>query len=75
MRWGSLRGRRDALQRTGIIGWNVRQTFFQRRAGLVSLTATTAAGRQSYEILDLPETWAAGFADAAVPGLVSQFLT
>ncbi len=74
MRWGSLRGRRDALQRTGIIGWNVRQTFFQRRAGLVSLTATTAAGRQSYEILDLPEEWAAGFADAAVPGLVSQFL-
>ncbi|MCW2752663.1 MAG: rane-flanked domain, partial [Marmoricola sp.] len=70
MRWGSLRGRRDALQRTGIIGWNVRQTFFQRRAGLVSLTATTAAGRQSYEILDLPEDWAAGFADAAVPGLI-----
>ncbi len=74
MRWGSLRGRRDALQRSGIIGWNVRQTFFQRRAGLVSLTATTAAGRQSYEILDLPEEWAAGFADAAIPGLVNQFL-
>ncbi len=74
LRWGSWRGRRDALQRTGIIGWNVRQTFFQRRAGLVSLKATTAAGRQSYEILDLPEEWAAGFADAAVPGLVSQFL-
>ncbi|MCW2755227.1 MAG: Bacterial rane flanked domain protein, partial [Marmoricola sp.] len=45
----------------------------QRRAGLVSLTATTAAGRQSYEILDLPEDWAAGFADAAVPGLIGQF--
>ena len=74
IRWGSLRGRRDALQRTGIIGWNIRQTFFQRRAGLVSLTATTAAGQQSYEILDLPEQWATDFADAAVPGLVAQFL-
>ncbi|MCZ4498396.1 MAG: rane-flanked domain [Marmoricola sp.] len=74
IRWGSLRGRRDALQRTGIIGWNVRQTFFQRRAGLVSLTATTAAGQQSYEILDVPEAIGVGFADEAVPGLVSQFL-
>jgi putative membrane protein len=75
IRWGSLRGRRDALQRTGIIGWNIKQTFFQRRAGLVSLTATTAAGRQSYEILDLPEQMAVTFAVAAVPGLLEQFLT
>lgn len=74
VRWGSLRGRRDALQRTGIIGWNVRQSFFQRRAGLVSLTATTAAGQQSYEILDVPEATAVALADAAVPGLVSQFV-
>jgi len=74
MRWGCFRGRRDALQRTGIIGWNVRQTFFQRRAGLVSLTATTAAGRQSYEILDVEEGAAVALADAAIPGLVSQFL-
>jgi putative membrane protein len=74
VRWGSLRGRRDALQRTGIIGWNIRQSWFQRRAGLVSLTATTAAGQQSYEILDIPESTAVALADAAVPGLVGQFL-
>jgi putative membrane protein len=74
IRWGSLRGRRDALQRSGIIGWNIRQTFFQRRAGLVSLTATTAAGQQSYEILDVPETTSTALADRAVPGLVAQFL-
>jgi putative membrane protein len=74
VRWGSLRGRRDALQRTGIIGWNLRQSFFQRRAGLVSLTATTAAGQQSYEILDVPEATAIALADEAVPGLVSQFV-
>ncbi len=42
---GSLAGRRDAVQRTGIIGWNIRQSLFQRRAGLVTLCATTAAGR------------------------------
>ena len=75
VRWGSLRGRRDALQRSGIIGWNLRQSWFQRRAGLVSLTATTAAGQQSYEILDVPEGIAVALADAAVPGLVGQFLS
>ena len=74
VRWGSLRGRRDVLERSGIIGWNIRQSWFQRRAGLVSLTATTAAGQQSYEILDIPEQAAIALADAAVPGLVSQFL-
>jgi len=74
IRWGSLRGRRDALQRTGIIGWNIRQSFFQRRAGLVSLTATTAAGQQSYEILDVPEATAIALADEAVPGLLTPFL-
>jgi putative membrane protein len=74
VRWGSIRGRRDALQRTGIIGWNIRQSFFQRRAGLVSLTATTAAGQQSYEILDIPEAMAVTLAHAAVPGLLSEFV-
>ncbi len=74
IRWGSLRGRRDALQRSGIIGWNLQQSWFQRRAGLVSLTATTAAGQQSYEILDVPEAVAVALAAEAVPGLVSQFL-
>ncbi|HET8603200.1 MAG TPA: PH domain-containing protein [Marmoricola sp.] len=70
----SLRGRRDALQRTGIIGWNIRQTFFQRRAGLVTLTATTAAGAQAYHAVDVPEGLAVALADAAVPGLLTPFL-
>ncbi len=74
VRWGSLRGRRDVLQRTGIIGWNIQQSWFQRRAGLVSLTATTAAGEQSYEIMDLEEAVAVSLAATAVPGLVEQFL-
>jgi putative membrane protein len=74
VRWGSLRGRRDVLQRTGIIGWNIRQSFFQRRAGLVSLVATTAAGQQSYEILDVPEAVAVALADVAVPGLLTDFV-
>lgn len=74
VRSGSFQGRRDALQRTGIIGWNIRQSFFQRRAGLVTLCATTAAGKQVYHALDLPEDVAIALADAAVPGLLGQFV-
>jgi putative membrane protein len=62
------------LQRGGIIGWNLHQSWFQRRAGLVTLVATTAAGRQAYEILDVPEPVAVALAAETVPGLVGQFL-
>lgn len=72
-RQDSLRGRRVALERTGIIGWTIRQTWFQRRAGLCTLIATTSAGRQAYRVPDVPLAEAVALADAAVPGLVSQF--
>lgn len=74
VRSGSLRGRRDVLQRSGIIGWNLQQSWFQRRAGLVTLVATTAAGEQAYSALDVPEELAVALAHEAVPGLVGPFL-
>ena len=74
VRSGSLRGRRDVVQRTGIIGWNLQQSWFQRRAGLVTLVATTAAGSQAYAAIDIPEDQAIALAHAAVPGLVEPFL-
>ena len=43
-RAGSLERRRDCIAAAGIIGWTVRQTFFQRRAGVATLIAATAAG-------------------------------
>lgn len=72
-RSGTIRGRRVVLERTGIIGWTIRQTFWQRRAGLCDLVATTSAGRQGYTVADVPVADAVALADAAVPGLVSQF--
>lgn len=74
VRSGSLQGRRDTLQRTGIIGWNIEQSWFQRRAGLCTLTATTAAGKQAYRALDIPEPMAVSLADRAVPGLLADFV-
>ena len=71
---GSLGRRRDVLACEGIIGWNLRQTFFQRRAGLATLTATTAAGRQRYAVTDLPLPMAVSLGDRALPGLLGDFL-
>lgn len=73
-RAGSLERRRDVLECDGIIGWNVRQTFFQRRAGLATLTATTAAGRQRYAVTDVPLSMALPLANRALPGLLGDFL-
>jgi putative membrane protein len=71
--FGSLVRRRCVIEVDGVIGWNVRATFFQRRLGLATLTATTAAGRQRYAISDVAGAEALRFADA-VPGLLREFL-
>jgi len=71
---GSLGRRRDVLAIDGIIGWNLGQTFFQRRAGLATLTATTAAGRQRYAVTDLPLSMAVALGNRALPGLLGDFL-
>ena len=71
---GSLVRRRCTLASDGVIGWNVNQSLFQRRAGLATLTATTAAGRQHYEVLDVELGQAIGLADATTPGLLTPFL-
>jgi len=74
VRSGSLRRRRAMLATDGVIGWNVRRSYFQRRLGLATLTATTAAGRQRYLALDVDEAEALRIARAATPGLLDPFL-
>lgn len=66
-RAGSIERRRDCIDAAGIIGWTVRQTFFQRRAGVATLVAATPAGTKHYELLDVPEQWAWSIAVAASP--------
>jgi putative membrane protein len=73
-RSGSLARRREALATPSVIGWNLRATWFQRRAGLTDLVATTAGGRQAVRVLDLPEPTAVVLAATAQPGLLEQFL-
>ena len=70
---GSLSRRRDLLARDGVIGVTIRESFFQRRAGVVTLTATTAAGRQRYAVIDLPVERGNAVATVVLGDIVGQF--
>jgi putative membrane protein len=73
-RSGTVRRATVALQRGGIIGWTFRQSVFQRRAGLVTVIATTAAGAGAYAVPDAGSDDGLTLAAAAVPGLLNAFL-
>ncbi len=67
-RSGSLDRDRDCLEAPGIIGWTVRQTFFQRRAGVATLVAATAAGKKRYHVVDVPVARAWELIEEVTPG-------
>ena len=52
----------------------MKQSVFQRRAGVLTLTATTAAGAGAYAVLDAGASEGLAFASDAVPGLLEPFL-
>ena len=74
VRQGSAIRETVALQRTGIIGWRFSRSFFQRRANLLTVSATTAAGDGAYHAVDIGEADGLALADAAVPDLLRPFL-
>lgn len=65
---------RNLLHRDGIIGWSVRSTWFQRRQGLVTLVAASAAGLEAYGVVDIDGTDASRLAAAISPTLIEPFL-
>ncbi|HEY2057199.1 MAG TPA: PH domain-containing protein [Amycolatopsis sp.] len=73
-RSGSLARNTVAVRRDKLTGIVVHRSFFQRRAGLITVVAPIAAGRGHYHVLDVDETDGLALADRAVPGLLSQFL-
>jgi putative membrane protein len=66
-RTGSWEQRRYCIATAGIIAWTVRQSWFQRRAGVATLIAATAAGVKAYRVVDVPEEWAWSVAAQASP--------
>lgn len=71
---GTLARVRTALETDGIIGWVVGQSWWQRRIGLADLTATTAAGAERVVVRDVRLEVAVALADAATPGLLTEFV-
>lgn len=69
-RRGALDRDRDCLEAPGVIGWTVRQTFFQRRAGLATVIAASAAGKKKYSVVDLPVEKAWALIDQVTPGIL-----
>lgn len=66
--------RRTVLERDGVIGWVLSQSWFQRRRGLATLTATTAAGGERVVVTDLPLPRAVALALDVTPDAVGPFL-
>ena len=71
---GALARVRTVLETDGIIGWVLQQSWWQRRAGLTDLVATTAAGAERVLVRDIRLDVAVALADAATPGLLTQFV-
>ncbi|MEV6134731.1 PH domain-containing protein [Nocardia sp. NPDC051990] len=67
-RSGSLDRDRDCLEAPGIIGWTVRQSFWQRRSGIATVVAATAAGKKRYLVVDIPLEQAWNLIESATPG-------
>lgn len=73
-RSGTMRRRTIALQRSGVIGWQIVSSPFQRRLGLINLVVATSANAGSYVIPDVDAETGLAFADEALPGVLGQFL-
>ncbi|WP_414937188.1 PH domain-containing protein [Amycolatopsis sp. cmx-11-51] len=73
-RHGTVRRSTFALERDGVIGWTVKQSVFQRRKGLLTVVATTAAGGGAYSVYDTGEEQGLLFAEESVPELLTPFL-
>jgi putative membrane protein len=74
-RTGSFARRRSIIAADAIIGWRIHQTWFQRRQGLMTLTATTAAGQQHYSLRDVPVARGLAVAAKATGDLIKPFLS
>ncbi|MFI2214266.1 PH domain-containing protein [Streptomyces sp. NPDC020141] len=73
-RSGTFARRTVALQREGVIGWSITRSVFQRRAGLLTLGATTAAGEGVYKVRDVAVSDGLALAERAVPEVLGQFI-
>lgn len=75
VRSGSLRRSQAVVERRAIVGWTFRQTWFQRRARVMSVIAGVGAGSGGYEAIDVAEDAGPAFAAEVTPDWITPFLS
>ncbi|MEU1719735.1 PH domain-containing protein [Actinomadura sp. ATCC 39365] len=74
VRSGSLRRAEAVIERRAVVGWRLRQTWFQRRAGVLTLIAGVGAGKGGYDALDVSEAQGAAFPAEVTPEWLAPFV-
>ncbi|MBA3418711.1 MAG: PH domain-containing protein [Geodermatophilaceae bacterium] len=75
VRSGSVLRRRVVLEQRALVGWRVRQSWFQRRAGLVTVIACVGAGEGGYDVLDCGTGQGLDLVTAVSPGWAGPLTT
>ncbi|ROO89274.1 putative membrane protein [Actinocorallia herbida] len=74
VRSGSLVRHQEIIENRAVVGWKLRQSVFQRRGGVATLTVAVGAGEGGYAIIDAGEAEAVAFARSVTPAWVTPFL-
>ncbi|GAA3753586.1 PH domain-containing protein [Salinactinospora qingdaonensis] len=74
LRRGMLARSTAVLNRDAVIGWTIRRSPLQRRAGLATIGATIAADEGVCHAVDAATGQGLALAEEAVPGLLTPFL-
>ncbi|SEG37838.1 putative membrane protein [Nonomuraea solani] len=74
VRSGSLRRAQAVVERRAVVGWRLRQTWFQRNAKVLTLIAGVGAGKGGYSAIDVSEAQAVDFPAEVTPEWMAPFL-
>ncbi|MFD0665161.1 PH domain-containing protein [Thermocatellispora tengchongensis] len=74
MRSGALRRAQAVVERRAVVGWTLKQTWFQRRAGVLTVIAGVGAGVGGYEAVDVSEADGPAFAAEVTPDWIAPFM-
>jgi putative membrane protein len=62
------------VERRAVVGWRLRQTWFQRRAGVLTMITGVGAGKGGYSAIDVSEAQATAFPAEVTPEWLAPFL-
>ncbi len=74
VRSGSLRRSQVVIEERAVVGWKLSQTWFQRQARLLTVTAGVGAGTGGYAALDVGQAEGVAFAAEVTPGWLAPFV-